>query len=78
MQTILIIQWVPQLMLPEREPDYSTPYGKHRDYAASPIFIHCKAVIRIRTLFQVCIVLYCIVFYCGRVPGANAPGCTAA
>ena len=24
------------------------------------------------------IVLYCIVLYCGRVPAANAPGCTAA
>ena len=23
------------------------------------------------------IVLYCIVLYCGRVPAANAPGCTA-
>ena len=23
-------------------------------------------------------VLYCIVLYCGRVPAANAPGCTAA
>ena len=24
-----------------------------------------------------CIVLYCIVLYCGRIPAANAPGCTA-
>jgi len=49
----LLTQWIPQLMRPEREPDYSPPYGKQRQRAVSPIFIHGKAVIIVRTLFHV-------------------------
>ena len=45
------------------------------DLSFSPV---CVQVFQLISFINVCRILYCIVLYCGRVPAANAPGCTAA
>jgi hypothetical protein len=46
--TNLLIQRIPQFMRPEREPDYSPPYGKQRECAQHPLYSYLKLYISVK------------------------------
>jgi hypothetical protein len=49
----LLIRWIPPLIRPERESDYSPQYGRHRECGTFPTFIHSNTITRLVMLFRV-------------------------